>query len=190
MIRKFYPEFSEIFSHYYWLLFGSSGYSFFRDNPDYPEFGITNHIQQRRPMQEGLTIPAELYSLNLPESSGTSNLQLFCLKMFDHSLLITGAKRIKKSSPRFLSWGILLNGVCLTQEVGFPKSENASTLSDIIEPTVPEKYFVSRNAAARICSRSSEERRGKGSTTAAELPAHNAQEMAGRAYIQDFIPLT
>ena len=141
-------------------------------------------------LEKASMIPAELYSLNLPESSGTSNLRLFCLKMFDHSLLITGAKRIKKSSPRFLSWGILLNGVCLTQEVGFPKSENASTLSDIIEPTVPEKYFVSRNAAARICSRSSEERRGKGSTTAAELPAHNAQEMAGRAYIQDFIPLT
>ncbi len=99
-------------------------------------------FQQRHPMQEVLTIPAELYSLNLPESSGTSDLQLFCLKMFDHSLLITGAKRIKKSSPRFLSWGILLNGVCLTQEVGFPKSENASTLSDIIEPIVPEKISV------------------------------------------------
>ena len=105
-------------------------------------------------------------------------------------LSIIKGKPSKKYSLRFLSWGILLSGVCLTQEVGFPKNENASTLSDIIEPIVPEKYFVSTKGAARICTRSSAERKGKEFTTAAELLAPSVRETEDRAYIRDFIPLT
>lgn len=141
-------------------------------------------------LEKALTIPAELYSLSLPESSETSDLRLFSLKTSEVFLSIIKGKPSKKSFLRFLNWGILLSGVCLTQEVGFPKNENASTLSDIIEPIVPEKYLISKNAAAQICTRSSAERKGKGSTTAAESLAPNAQETAGRAYIRDFILLT
>ena len=72
-------------------------------------------------LEKALTIPAELYSLNLPESSETSDLRLFCLKTSRDFLSIIKGKPIKKSSLRFLSWGILLNGVCLTQEAWLPQ---------------------------------------------------------------------
>ncbi len=150
------------------------------------------HVNHSRAadLEKALPIPAELFSLSLPESSEISDLQLFCLKTSERFLSIIKGKPSGKSSLRFLSWGILLNGVCLTQKVGCPKNESASTLPDIIEPTAPEKYFISKNAAAKICARSSEERKDSVSMTSTELPAPNAQVMEGKAFIRGFIPLT
>lgn len=113
-----------------------------------------------------MTIPEALYSLNLPELSEKSDLQLFSSKMFPFSYHITPAKRLRKSSARFRNWGIALNGwyitaqpsVCLSQDEGF-------ILSDILMQNVPEKYFLSIAAQKKLQRNSLEECRGKESMT-------------------------
>ena len=40
-------------------------------------------------------------------------------------------------------WGMMWNGKCLTQRPTFPKAASGSSLSDILETHVPNKYFLS-----------------------------------------------
>ncbi len=54
---------------------------------------------------EGLTIPAELYSLSLPELSKTSSLRLSSWKMFPRSLGIVRGKLSERSFTRFQNLG-------------------------------------------------------------------------------------
>ena len=113
-----------------------------------------------------LTIPEELCFLNLPESSKKSDLQLFCLKMFPASYLMTASGHFKPSSVRFRNWGTVLNGWCITAPVLESHSqENGCTLSDIAVPNAPEEYFLSIAAQKKLQRNSSEECRGKESMT-------------------------
>lgn len=103
---------------------------------------------------EDLTIPEEVYSLNLPELLKTSSLQLFCLKMFPDSYHMTKTGLFKRSSVRFRNWGILSNGWCITAHVSESHNQGGGcTLSDIAVPNVPDKYFLSSAAIAKALSR-------------------------------------
>lgn len=55
-----------------------------------------------------------------------------------------------------LSWtkqGMTSNGKCSTQKITeFPKTENASILSDILEAGVDDKYYLSAEKAVAILS--------------------------------------
>ena len=51
--------------------------------------------------------------------------------------------RSRRSSERWMDWGMMWNGRCLTQRPTFPKAASGSSLSDILETHVPNKYFLS-----------------------------------------------
>ena len=81
------------------------------------------------------------------------DLSIFALKTYPVSWGLTREKLLQKSLKRFLNWGIAWNGVCITAPITFPKSEKEFTLQDVLESTVPEKYWLSEKATARIAGK-------------------------------------
>ena len=53
--------------------------------------------------------------------------------------------RSRQSSERWMDWGMMWNGKCLTQRPTVPKAASGFSLSDILETYVPNKYFLSLN---------------------------------------------
>ena len=52
-----------------------------------------------------------------------------------------------QSSPRWMNWGMTLNGRCLTASISASRrTEKGSSLSDILEENPSEKYFLSNKA--------------------------------------------
>ncbi len=93
----------------------------------------------------------ELCSLKLPDSLQPNGLHFFFWKTYRGCYRMTGARRLKPSTPRLLKWGIILNGVCITADISeSPSSDGACILSDILIPDVPDKYFLSAAAMRRI----------------------------------------
>ena len=83
----------------------------------------------------------ELCSLKLPDSLQPNGLHFFFWKTYRGCYRMTGARRLKPSTPRLLKWGIILNGVCITADISeSPSSDGACILSDILIPDVPDKY--------------------------------------------------
>ena len=62
----------------------------------------------------------------------------------DYSITKEGL-RSRQSSERWMDWGMMWNGKCLTQRPTFPKAASGFSLSDILETYVPNKYFLSLN---------------------------------------------
>ena len=61
-------------------------------------------------------------------------------------------------SPQVKSWEMIspLRGVSLTRNIGeFPNEENVSSLSQILQEGVPEKYYLSPKACQGILRRAS-----------------------------------
>ena len=50
---------------------------------------------------------------------------------------------------RIIAW----NGVCITAPIIFPKSEREYILQDVLESIVPEKYWLSAEATAKIAGK-------------------------------------
>lgn len=93
----------------------------------------------------------------------------FLLENVPGLLSLTGARRLKPSTPRLLKWGIILNGACITADISeSPSSDGACILSDILIPDVPDKYFLSAAAMRRISGNLSAAPRGKGFTIPTE----------------------
>lgn len=63
---------------------------------------------------EVLQMPEELCSLKLQECLKTSDLSIFSLKTYPVCYHMTRGGRFTPSSVRFLNWGIMWNGKCLT----------------------------------------------------------------------------
>ena len=55
-----------------------------------------------------------LSSLNWPEWLKRSDRRIFFLRTLLGSFRMTEAGRLVSSSPRFMTWGIMSNGLCLT----------------------------------------------------------------------------
>ena len=92
-------------------------------------------------------------------------LSIFSLKTSRGYSLTKAGRPSVRLSRRFMTWGILLNGVCLTASTSVcHKNESEYTLSAILIPDCPEKYFLSERAMARLLSKSSRAAKGKGST--------------------------
>ena len=70
--------------------------------------------------------------------------------------LVTTAAGLSRQSLGFSpTWGILWNGRYLTAKTSeFPKTESVSTLSDILETNVDEKYFLSQEQTKKILASS------------------------------------
>ena len=93
-------------------------------------------------------------------------LRIFCLKTCQDCLTMTAAGRLRPSSPRFLTWGTMSNGLCLTANILESRSQGGGcSLSAILTPDAPEKYYLSSEQVARLLYKSSAAPRGPGSTT-------------------------
>ena len=99
-------------------------------------------------------IPEELSSLRSPESLLLKNLSICSLKMFPDSYRITGAGRLRPSSVRWMNWGTMSYGKCLTAQISvYPNPEKECILSDFIEKSVPEKYCLSQTQIQKLLSK-------------------------------------
>ena len=124
------------------------------------------------PEQEGLsTIHEELSSLSFPEYLKRNTLHISSLKMYPRSARFAKGAFLPRSSVSYLDWGICANGNVLTARLTFPKQESACSLSDILIPDVPEKYYLSREKAEKLFPNSQIiSLRESESTTQAEQP--------------------
>ena len=95
-------------------------------------------------MKEGLC------SLNLPEYLKQNALHFSSLKTFPLSELFKRGRFLRPSSAKYLDWGMCANGSVLTARLTFPKAESGCSLSDILIPDVPEKYYLSKEKAQRL----------------------------------------
>ena len=114
-------------------------------------------------MQEALS------SLNWPEWLKKNDRRIFSLKTCLGSFRMTEAGRLVSSSPRFMTWGIMSNGLCLTANILESRNQDGGcSLSDILIPDAPEKYFLSSEQTEKLLYKSSMGRRAPESTTQKE----------------------
>lgn len=116
-----------------------------------------------------LPTPEALCSLKLPDWLKPNGHGICCLKMFPAFYRMTMGRPLRPSSPHWMTWGIMSNGLCLTQNIlEFPNQGNGCSLSAILIPDAPEKYFLSSEMVEKLLYKSLEGRRDTGSTTRKE----------------------
>ena len=94
--------------------------------------------------EKDLMIPEELSFLNLREYCEQNSLDYSSLKMLKDCFLTTTERLSLPSSPRLQSWGMTVNGKCLTAKITeCHKIGNECSLSDILEEQPDQKYFLS-----------------------------------------------
>lgn len=118
---------------------------------------------------EDLVMPEEPCSLKLPDWLQTSDLRISFLKMYPACYRMTRGGRFTPSSVRFLSWGTMWNGRCLTARISeSPNQGSVCILSDILMGDVPEKYYLSQHQMEQLLYKSSLAAREKEFTTRPE----------------------
>ena len=122
---------------------------------DYPEFRITKRFLQLAG-EKDLKMQEALSSLNWPEWLKKNDRRIFSLKACLGSFRMTEAGRLVSSSPRFMTWGIMSNGLCLTASILESRNQDGGcSLSDILIPDAPEKYFLSLEQMQKLLYRAS-----------------------------------
>ena len=117
----------------------------------------------------GSLTPEERSSLRFPDWLKQDGLRILCLRTWPDSCRMTRAGRFVPSSPRFMTWGMVLNGQCLTAPILVPRTqESAFSLSDILIPDASEKYYLSSEQTERLLYKSLEGHKDQESTTPQE----------------------
>ena len=104
-------------------------------------------------LEKGVDSPiqGELCSLKLPELPPLKNLNICCLKTFPDSYRMTQAGRLRPSSARWMSWGTMSHGRCLTvQIIMSPNPEKECILSDFLEKNAPAEYCLSQTQIQKL----------------------------------------
>ena len=128
--------------------------------------------------ERDLKMPEALSSLRSPAWLKPDDLRIFCLRTFQDCLRMTKAGRFLPSSPRLMTWGTAWNGWCLTARISVsPRSESGCSLSDILIPDAPEKYFLSSEQTEKLLYKSSAGRRDRESMTPEGPPVHRLPEV-------------
>ena len=66
---------------------------------------------------------------------------------------MTKAGHLRRSSLRWMSWGTMSHGKCLTARISAsPKLEKECSLSDFLEPSAPEEYCLSQKQIQKLLS--------------------------------------
>ena len=79
------------------------------------------------------------------------NLNICSLKMFPDCYHITKAGRLRPSLVRWMNWGTMSYGKCLTAQIlESPNPEKECSLSDFLEKNAPEKYCLSRTQIQKL----------------------------------------
>ena len=127
------------------------------------------NLGQRQEIDLASLTPEELSSLRLPDWLKPESLRICCLKMFPAFYSMTRDRRLRPSSPRFMSWGMVSNGMCVTAQTTKRLNRGeGSILSDILIPDAPARYFLSPEMTARLLFKSLEGRRDRESTISKE----------------------
>mgnify|MGYP006913766352 CR=1 FL=1 len=127
-------------------------------------------------------MPEALSSLRSPAWLKPDDLRIFCLRTFQDCLRMTRAGRFLPSSPRLMTWGTAWNGWCLTARISVsPRSESGCSLSDILIPDAPEKYFLSSEQTEKLLYKSSAGRRGSRVYDPRGPPVHRLPEVEERS---------
>jgi len=93
----------------------------------------------------------ELYSMKYLESSRLNSQDYSSWKMSKGSFQQTMDGALLRLSPVWMNWGIMLNGRFLTARIlECRKTEKGCSLSDILEPNPPDKYFLSEKATRNL----------------------------------------
>lgn len=101
--------------------------------------------------ENDLKIPDERSSLSLREYCEQNNLDYSSLKMLKDCSVMTTEKLSAPSSPRLMSWGMTVNGKCLTAKITeCHRTGSECSLSDILEEQPDQKYFLSDLAMKNI----------------------------------------
>ena len=131
-------------------------------------FGITKHFLTLA-AGGALPTPEELSSLRLPDWLKPNDLRICCLKMFPDFYRMTKGKPFRSSSPHWMTWGIMSSGLCLTANIleSLNQGEGFS-LSDILIPDAPGKYYLSSAQVEKLLYKSSEGRKAPVSMTQTE----------------------
>lgn len=84
-----------------------------------------------------------------------SDLLIFSLKTCRGYSITPRGKLSERSLPRFMSWGTVWNGVCLTAPITVSHSKGGECiLSDILISDCPAKYFLSPKSMEKLLGRS------------------------------------
>ena len=98
-----------------------------------------------------LRILEVLCSSKLLERSNRSNHVFYSWKTSRAYSVTTRERHFEQSSLHWMSWGMMLNGKSLTVKISKShKTEKGSLLSDILEDTVPDSYFLSEEKVAQL----------------------------------------
>ena len=101
--------------------------------------------------ENDLKIPDERSSLSLREYCEQNNLDYSSLKVLEDCSVMTTEKLSAPSSPRLMSWGMTVNGKCLTAKITeCHRTGSECSLSDILEEQPDQKYFLSDLAMKNI----------------------------------------
>lgn len=112
--------------------------------------------------EKDLQMQEELSFLKLPGFLKLKDPRILSLKMFPVCYRMTKAGRFAPSSVRFLNWGTMSNGKCLTARISeSPKQENGCILSDILISDVPEKYYLNQKQMEQLLFKSGAGSQGK-----------------------------
>ncbi len=92
-----------------------------------------------------------LSSLSLLDVPRKFNHLIYFLRTSRGYSVTTRDGRTPQSSIRWMNWGIMSNGKCLTVKISaFPKTGSGSFLSDILESEVSDQYFLSEDKVAQL----------------------------------------
>ena len=119
--------------------------------------------------EKDLLTQEELSFLKLPGFLKLKDHRILSLKMFPVCYRMTKAGRFAPSSVRFRNWGTMSNGLCLTANVLESRNQDEGcSLSDILIPDAPGKYYLSSAQVEKLLYKSSEGRKAPGSMTRTE----------------------
>lgn len=94
--------------------------------------------------EEDLKILEAHSSLRYAGSYGLKDLAIYSLRMLKDSSPMMTEALLKELSERWMSWGMTVNGRCLTARITvFHKTGKGCSLSDILEKNPDQKYFLS-----------------------------------------------
>jgi len=112
--------------------------------------GFLAKLFQSPETEEGFLTPevhSSLKSCGLLNKSGHRIYYLRTSRGYYH---MTKARRLTPCSERWMNWGTMHNGKCLTANIGYPKTGSGYSLSDILEDSPDPKYFLSEKAMEAV----------------------------------------
>ena len=113
-------------------------------------FSLARHFHSQADDWD-LRILGELCSSRLLERPNRSNHVFYSSKMSRVYSVTTRERHFEQSSSHWMSWGMMLNGRCLTVKISkCRKTVKEFLLSDILEDTVPDSYFLSEEKTAQL----------------------------------------